>query len=306
MSKQKIAARLLALALAGLMLVGCGAGSWQKTEELANQALRRDETDRAVQAMEDYLAKHETEAQAYLNVADFYELTMNDPETAAQVLAKGCDAMDSEDDAAYTLLSRYCDMICKSGALDGMAAFLPAGDEIQVQGRPFSQWTGQELWNLGSPDPENDYVDGSPAEDSWYYTRYYSDMNLTGSYDKYEDYWTLRISWSDLGSYTPYYGEAEGPAPEMPCGIQVGDSYDTVMEKLGVPAEVREFLADRGDAYFTIRQNELPSLWCSPENYGWRGVSVDMQTREYTGSLRFGTDENDRMNSYEITIYHYE
>ena len=256
--------------------------------------------------MDDYLEQHADEAQAYLNVADFYELTMSDPDTAAQVLAKGCDAMNSEDDAAYDLLSRYCDMICQGGALDGMPATLPGDSTILLQGRPFSQWNSTELWALGNPDPENDYVDGGPADEHWYYSRYYSDMTLSAGYDQYEDYWTTRIEWSNLGSYTPYYGDAQGPAPELPCNIQVGDSYQTVMEKLGVPADVRAFLDKRGDAYFTFWQNDVPSLWCSAESYGWRGVSVDMQTRDFTGTLRFGTDENDKLVSYAITVYHYE
>ena len=176
---------------------------------------------------------------------------------------------------------------------------MPTSEELVLEGRPFAQWTGEEL-QAWLPVTEDSYNDNGTEE--WYRVEHFKNENVTISRDQLSGSSTLRVEFDNLGGWDNSYRQ-EGPEPTLPRGIAVGDDLTVVLEKLGVPETIVPYLADASSIYFDVTGSEV-SVWCSQSEYSsWKYLSIDYNNRDYYGELMFEFRQNLKTGKNDLTCY---
>ena len=297
--------KLLALGLAVLLLASltaCGGLSAEQVRKSIDNSLRDNDPQRAVEIGRDWLSQNADDSyeclSLYEQVADILEQQLDDPEGASGLLREGWQTTGD----SY-LFNRYLERVLDDAVLASLPETFPSAEEIRLDGRPFSQWTEWELYRL-LPRTESLYESGDYGSGDWYLADEYRNAGIrTTCYIYSDDRRELSVEYSSLGSYRNYY-DRDFPEPELPLGIQPGDGFETLMDKLGIPEELRPYLEESSYSTFEVSDRNA-EIWLSPleqdgEFYG-RTLTIEYDTRDYYGSLSFSLDEDDVLDGYEMS-----
>ena len=245
--------RCLSLAVCAALLAAlcaCGSVSQDKLESVMDKYVADGNPQRAAQLAETWLSQQKesdySHAYLYEKLADLYENDLSAPDEALATLQKGYEATGSSD-----LLDRLI-QTATGNSLNQLAGVFPTSEELVLEGRPFAQWTGEELqaWLPVTEDSYNDN-DNDNSTEEWYRVEYFKNENVTISRDQLSGSSTLRVEFDNLGGWDNSYLQ-EGPEPTLPRGIAVGDDLTVVLEKLGVPETIVPYLADASSIYFDV------------------------------------------------------
>ncbi len=296
--------RFLSLAVCAALLAAlcaCGSVSQDKLESVMDKYVADGNPQRAAQLAETWLSQQKesdySHAYLYEKLADLYENDLSAPDEALATLQKGYEATGSSD-----LLDRLI-QTATGNSLNQLAGVFPTSDELVLEGRPFAQWTGEEL-QAWLPVTEDSYngTDNDNGTEEWYRVEYFKNENVTISRDQLSGSSTLRVEFDNLGGWDNSYRQ-EGPEPTLPRGIAVGDDLAVVLEKLGVPETIVPYLADASSIYFDVTGSEV-SVWCSQSEYSsWKYLSIDYNNRDYYGELTFEFRQNLKTGKNDLTCY---
>ena len=286
--KKKQAAVLSAALLLMVGCAGCGSAGYESVIRSMDNSLRDNNPQRAIQVGRDWLNQHKGEqdyetvvqqSELYEKLYLIYRDELSDDLQALAILEEGYQVTGDGN-----LFNLYFDEMYGSEAYQQLADSFPSSEEILLDGRPFDQWTPQELWDY-FPITENSYQ--SEDENGWYRNESYKNGSATISYF-YSDYSeAIDVQFSDWGegSYTNSY-DLEGPEPQLPRDIREGDSMQQVLEKLGLPQELAESFGQCAYLSFYLRGDEVevhPDL----ESDSYQYLTISYDTRDYYGSLEF-------------------
>ena len=230
--KMKRCLSLAACAALLAALCACGSVSQDKLESVMDKYVADGNPQRAAQLAETWLSQQKesdySHAYLYEKLADLYENDLSAPDEALATLQKGYEATGSSN-----LLDRLI-QTATGNSLNQLAGGFPTSEELVLEGRPFAQWTGEEL-QAWLPVTEDSYNDNGTEE--WYRVEHFKNENVTISRDQLSGSSTLRVEFDNLGGWDNSYRQ-EGPEPTLPRGSAVGDDLTVVLEKLGVPETI--------------------------------------------------------------------
>ena len=291
--KKRQAASLAAALLLSVSLAGCGSAGYDSVVKSMDNSLRANDPQRAAQLGEDWLESHRGDldydtvvqkSQLYQKLYEIYRENLSDEVKALAILEQGYqDTGDGE------LFNLYFEEVYGTEAYQQLAETFPSSQEILLDGRPFDQWSPQQLWDY-FPVTEDSYQ--SQDENGWYRSEDYKNGSVTLSYFTSEYSESLDVRFSDWGegNYTNLH-EMEGPEPQLPCDIQEGDSLQTVLEKLGLPQELAQSFGQCSYVSFYLRGDGV-EVYPDMEASGYQYLSISYDTRDYYGSLEFDFKQN--------------
>ncbi len=285
--------RTLCCCLLAAILAGCGAAGYDNVIKSMDNSLRANDPQRAVQLGQDWLESHRGDqdydtvyqkSQLYQKLYEIYREDLSDEVGALAILEEGYQVTGDGE-----LFNLYFEEVYGTEAYQHLAETFPSSQEILLDGIPFDQWTPQQLWDY-FPVTQDSYQ--SEDENGWYRSETYKNVSVTLNYFTSEYSESLDVRYTDWGEgdYTNLY-EMEGPGPQLPCGIQEGDSFQTVLEKLGLPQELAQAFGQCGYLSFYLRGDEV-ELYPDMEASDYQYLTISYDTRDYYGSLEFNFRQN--------------
>jgi len=298
MKKRPLGFCLCSLFLAGL--TACAAAGYDSVEKAMENSLKDGNPQRAVQLGEDWLEKNKGEEDyeklreqslLYQELYEIYREELRDEEAALQALKKGYEAThDSQ------LFNLYLEESTEGKGVQQLADVFPTSEEILLDGRPFKEWSPQELLDF-LPTTQDGYQD--EEEEGWYRSEYYRNGSITAIYSMSEWSESLEIYFSDFNRYSNSY-EEEGPSPALPRDIEGRDDLKTVLRKLGVPEDLLEYFTNSSYLTFNVSETGV-DVWVEGFSGGGQYLNIEYDTRDYYGSVSFDFGSDEGLNGYRVS-----
>ena len=144
---KRIAAALLAAALAAC-LTGCGGtADWASAKPLIQRAREMNSTDKETSVLQDFL-KNCKDEEDFLAAAEYYE-GCGEQDQAVSILETGIRSLQKrKDNGSEELVEDYFSLLAKQGKLEAVRQNAPDLSSIPVNGKPFSEYDRESLLAL--------------------------------------------------------------------------------------------------------------------------------------------------------------
>lgn len=295
---KRIAAALLAAALAAC-LTGCGGtADWASAKPLIQRAREMNSTDKETSVLQDFL-KNCKDEEDFLAAAEYYE-GCGEQEQAVSILETGIRSLQKrKDNGSEELVEDYFSLLAKQGKLEAVRQNAPDLSSIPVNGKPFSKYDRESLLAL-IPSENIGYVNDNPSDDYYYYDASFRnvDVNVNGSTSSSYPYYSINFYNLASGRGT---GKGTGPEPVLPAPFSLTGTYTEYLQALGFTDDQIDLLQDYSSVTVFLQERDMEMYvysYSPAEEY--RYFRLNYSLRAYDGSIGFNFNEKG-LDSYELS-----